>query len=556
MKDVFKIKVNIKNIIIWCWIFFILFFVWYAAYYNLNWLLNNSDSWWFYNDEWKFWWNYTFQSDDPELLNNWEVVAILRWQISSSLYWSFYFWSNSIPSISFRKSADANPCDWNTRYLIQWKVKSPYFWEMTFSTGSFYCPGSDSWLWVLYSDLLWYKYIWNLIKLPLLKNIWTDEIVLTENNKNNSSPLVWASFNKEDKLLVRWIIWKNRDDEVQISWDQVNTSNENIQKSIILGVDIYKAKLDLTVNKNIEFLTKQIKSINERYSINNSDLDTGVTANWSNIGINSFLATNKELYYFNYEGKENFSPSNENNKWKIVEIRKWSYDSDDFSKYQVGVNWQKGLIVKGWNIYINSDIYNEDDSTSLLVLIAKRDVTNKQNWWNIYINPNVTNIDAVLIAEWSIINFNWTEVITDKNKLRNQLYIYGSMYTKNSIWGENPYWSDGYINNPDNLMLNSEKYDLDQLRYFDLIPSWSEGSWESWNYCLSDDNYLVPRNNSVDMRPQRYAWAWKRECFNQVIANKVNPVSYKLRWTDRFNPLIVESNPMIKLNPSKLLIEN
>ena len=129
------------------------------------------------------------------------------------------------------------------------------------------------------------------------------------------------------------------------------------------------------------------------------------------------------------------------------------------------------------------------------------------------------------------------------------------MYAKNSIWGENPYWSDGYINNPDNLMLNSEKYDLDQLRYFDLIPSWSEGSWESWNFCLSNDNYLVPRNNA-DMRPQRYAWAWKRECFNQVIANKVDPVFTNLRWTNRFNPLIVESNPMIKLNPSKLLIEN
>ena len=540
--------------------FFILILVWYATYTNLQWSIKNSDTWETDNDTWSFEGDYTYLDLLWNSVSQWTVVAKIKWEIQSWLYWDFYFWINSTDEIEFIKSNDTTLCNWDTTYTINWKIHSEWAWaNMDFVDGSYYCPSSNSFLWIVYSDLLWYKYIWNLVGIWNLTNIWWT-IVLDPSNQNTWWDVVsWAAFNLEDSILVKWLLWKDKNQTAQVTWDQVNNELNNDQDSVILEVDIYKAKLDSYVNRNIEKLTRNVKSINERYYIDSSDLDNWVIDSWSELIVNSLMNNDKDIYYFNYEWQENISASNEDNKWEILEIRWWTYDPSDFTDYQVWVNWHKTVIVKWGNIYINSDIYNSD-TNSILVLVAKRDDDNNNNWWNIYINPNVTNIDAVIIAEWSIINYDWSSVVTNKDSLMNQLYIYWSVFTKNSIWStESPYWSDGYISYPNNLTIWAEKYDLWKLRYFSLILSKAPDSeWVTWLNCLSEgwSDYLVSRSSSMnnDLTPRTFAWAWKRKCYNQPW--KEDSIVTNLRWSNKFNPLIVDYNTMIKINPPDVLKEN
>jgi len=517
-----------KKILISLLIISWIIFTWYAAYINLVWSKLNSDAWLINNDNWNFWWNYTYT--DPSGAN-WWLVAKLVWEIDSTLFWKFYFWTwTSTTPIEFRKFPDSNLCwAWNTVFKITWDIESfSWAWAtMSFTGDSYYCPWTNSWSWTVYSDLLGYKQMWNINTVPgTLTSSWS---------------WIWAIFNN-DSLVVQWIVWKWSNNSFNI-WNTVNTANGNSQQSIFVDVWVSKWWLDLLVNKNISLLTKGI---------------TPVTTNTYKIDTN--VLNNKNLHYYNFEWSSG-SVSNENNKWKILTIWINTYinptnTNPPTSNYQVWATGNKTVIVKWWNIYINADIY---DTTGVLVLVAKRDSTNNNNWWNIYINPDVTNIDAVMIADGSIMNYNpnitnidWSHVVTSTWDLMKQLLIYGSIYTKNTIWWTtNPYWSDWYIKYWRNSTIWAIKYDLTKLRHFSLITSpitWGVA-------CSSPSNYLVPRQNTTSTGTLEYAWAWKRKCFNEPLRTKQDALVNNLRWSNKFNSVIVKYNPAVKTNPPKILLK-
>lgn len=485
------------------------------SFSNIVWNFINSDANSSNNDNWSLNWDYTFQSEDWNSVPDWTIVAKIKWEIKSELFWYFSFWISN-PDINFIKTSRTECLSWPT-YAISGNIKSfnNIRWDMDFvQTSSYFCPLDWKWKWILYSDQLWYKEIWNLLLLTDLS--------------------VWTSYNLENKLLVKWLLWTNTTVDIN-NWDIINDSNN--QSTKVLQLSIPKTDITMNINKNIIDLTKNIIA----------------ETNISNNIINNFNA--KNTYYFNYETKI-WSISNEDNKWIIVEIKNWNYNINSLSNYQVWITWEKNLIVKWWNIYINADIYNTNKN-SILVIVAQRDDTNNKNWWNIYINPNVTNIDAVIIAEGSIINYNWTNVITNADSLRNQLYIYWSTFTKNSIWTWiNPYGSDWYIKDQTDLSIWYKKYDLAELRKFDLIASntWTLDEYSTYD-CSSSDNKLVPRLESISMKAKKYAWAGKRECFNE-LDKEVDPSINNLRWLTVFNPLIIEYNPIISTKPPFLLKNN
>lgn len=106
---------------------------------------------------------------------------------------------------------------------------------------------------------------------------------------------------------------------------------------------------------------------------------------------------------------------------------------------------QKVVVVDGGNIQINKNIdYAGTDKT--LVLIARKNA-NGTAGGNIYINPSVTRIDAILIADGSLINAttsnastttsatitkNW---IDNEADLSNRLIINGRIYSFNTRGG-------------------------------------------------------------------------------------------------------------------------
>ncbi|EKE27107.1 MAG: hypothetical protein ACD_4C00041G0005, partial [uncultured bacterium (gcode 4)] len=248
---------------------------------------------------------------------------------------------------------------------------------------------------------------------------------------------------------------------------------------------------------------------------------------------------NWTVKYFDFSNQE-ISASNENNKWKILTLKGNNTSFISPTDYKLKVTWQKTIIVKWWNLYINADIYNEDDKNSLLVIVVKRDPNHYENWWNIYINPDVTNIDAVLIADWSILNFNWTSVVSSENSLRRQLLIFWHLSSSNTTWtGVASYWSDAYIKYWKNRI--DSKYDIKNFRFFSLIPNFS---WE----CVGK---TTAPSNSGWTWILKYAFAWKKQCWT------TDSVAWWLRGTNDTNPLILQPNPNIQLlNPFILQTSN
>jgi hypothetical protein len=501
---------NNKKAIIITLSFAIFFSVYWLS--NIIWEYTNSDAWLSNNDKWKLEWDYTFQSPDWNSLSEGDIVAKIQWQIISELFWDFSFWYGIDDEIKLIKDTSRTNCPTGPTYSISWTIKSYVaWWDMDFdSNSSYFCPYDWTWYWELYSTWLWTKIISNI----------------------NPDLLAWAWFNLENKLLIKWVIWTN-ENWTNIEWNIINGPNDANSK--ILQISIPKSEIYKNLSKNIAILTKNIKAINKLTAPSNY---------WWMSSVKTIKNFSENIYYFDYKWESELTSSNENNKWKIVEIKNSNYDVGNLTNYQVEINWEKNLIIKWWNLYINADIYNKN-TNSILVIVVERDSNNIKNWWNIYINPNVTNIDAVLIAEGSIINYNW-DVTSEPDHLRNQLYIYWTTFTKNSIWtGKNPYWSDWYIEYPNDLTNWVDKYDLNKLRYFDLIIS---NTWTT--DCPSNTNKLVPRDGSTLNKAKKFAWAWKRECLitDNILTN--------LRWTNWPNPVIIEYNPIILRKPPFILQSN
>lgn len=311
--------------------------------------------------------------------------------------------------------------------------------------------------------------------------------------------------------------------EVYVNW--IAKINWNIDNWILArhNQDINAIKTSISNNAILkENLNRNV------YRVYNTYLNSSANkASWDTIS--NFNNDYSTEYYYVY----NYSWNTENidfkwvtyiNKWKKLVIK--SSSSDNI----INVKWLNTVIVQWWNIYIKSDIKNWNDNKDLLILVAKRD-KNTKNWWNIYIDPWVTNIDAVLIADWSLISMWWGKIQSVKdsnqvNSLRKQLLIYGKVMSSNNVWKDYiPYWADLYSWWWQTMDWNI--YDLWNLRSFSL------NYWDSWKNC-TNVNKLAPIDWNWDFNLK--SWAWRRNCYLS------DPVNNWLRWSNKINPLIIENN--------------
>lgn len=96
------------------------------------------------------------------------------------------------------------------------------------------------------------------------------------------------------------------------------------------------------------------------------------------------------------------------------------------------------LIVKDWNIIIDGDL---NTSGQKLGIISLKTDSQSSTIWNIYIKPNVQYMDAIIYADGPVrsVDNTWNEYPADSPTrtidLSNQLFIYGSLFTKNTIGG-------------------------------------------------------------------------------------------------------------------------
>jgi hypothetical protein len=138
--------------------------------------------------------------------------------------------------------------------------------------------------------------------------------------------------------------------------------------------------------------------------------------------------------------------------------------------WNISISWNnlsgnKTLIVEGWNIYITGNII----WTGILGLIA---LERNGIGWNIYVHPNVTDIHAVLYADRSFLSYNGVELdgSTSDEDLANQLYIKGSLFSENTLWGFQLSKCPFYVTSANcNTPQKAAKYDLNYLRRYILV---------------------------------------------------------------------------------------
>ncbi len=179
----------------------------------------------------------------------------------------------------------------------------------------------------------------------------------------------------------------------------------------------------------------------------------------------------------------------------------------------------KTILIEWGNLYINWNI-DVSWSKSMLSIVVLKD----RNWkgWNIYINPSVLFIKATMYADKSLISFDGINELDWYNSsfstLKNQLYIYGSVFSENTIgWSRSsPIKCPYYVHNCSNQEI-AQKYDLNYLR----------------RYYLKDTN--------SDWKGDTPAWWWSSS-IPYITATSPN---YKY-------PVVIQYNPLIQTNPSIL----
>ncbi|PIQ11310.1 hypothetical protein COW06_03975 [Candidatus Gracilibacteria bacterium CG12_big_fil_rev_8_21_14_0_65_38_15] len=140
----------------------------------------------------------------------------------------------------------------------------------------------------------------------------------------------------------------------------------------------------------------------------------------------------------------------------------------------IGISTKKTILVIGGNLYIKSNLYYSNSNGMLGIIVLK----DKQgNGGNVYIDPSVTNIVGSIFAEKSVISYDGTNELdgtTPVNTLKNQLHIYGNVFSENTIGGsrkttpECPYYVPAASCTTKE---QAQKYDLNYLRRYYLIDA-------------------------------------------------------------------------------------
>ncbi|QFR39051.1 hypothetical protein A9Q91_02340 [Candidatus Gracilibacteria bacterium 28_42_T64] len=431
--------------------------------------------------------------------------------IVSEQYGDFYIKNE----ITLTKDAVMSPSCSTTEsvsYSFSGTLESPSWGEVSITSSSYYCPASKKFFLPLYSDVIGFISISATGSKTVITGVQSSEDIAKDIADS-------AIFNS-NKVSVSGLT-SSKDisgTQSELSFDY--SDSENSQKFVNIDYDIAskKANFDLVINKNIARLTSGLTPIN-----NNSSALTGFS---------------QDLHYYDFSGVAAATSQNEQNFGRILTVGNGGAGDTSFNKMVVAGS--KTLIVKGGNVYINADIYNTSD-VSLLVIIVKKDSTNKNNGGNIYIDPKVTNIDAVLIADGSILSYNSSVgVLTASNSshlssLTKQLLIYGSISTKNTIGDDNaPYGSDGYIANGEGV---DQLYNLEYLRAFEVEKSND----------IDDALFCYGLSDIASKGGEEYAFAGKKRCYI------TDSVASGLRSTEKVSALVIEYNPRISLNPPKIL---
>lgn len=198
-----------------------------------------------------------------------------------------------------------------------------------------------------------------------------------------------------------------------------------------------------------------------------------------------------------------------------LDSNKILYFGSESSAYNVTVGGTsssttaKTIVVVWGNIYITSNI---DYAGNLWLIALKNDAW---QWGNIYIHPDVGTVKASLYADKSLISYNGVELDgnTSFSTLKHQLYIYGTVFSENTIWGSvmSPVACPFYVI-ATCTQIEAQKYDLNYLRRYylkdnnwdgDVDDAWDTpaGGWATSNTTYRKYPVVIEYNSKVQISP-------------------------------------------------------
>ena len=248
----------------------------------------------------------------------------------------------------------------------------------------------------------------------------------------------WGSFTGAN-LIQKWVkvLWKTHSQK---------------QEDILLGQDtddvhalwnIEKSDLKQEIRKKVFAMLRKVSSSNGTGRISDLDGDGTDTWIWDNLdGVK--LQDNRVLYFWDLNGSD-------------ISLDVWPTHK---------MKGSKTIVVVWGNLYIESDIVNDTSSDILWIIVLKDD---NGNGWNIYVDPQVTRIDGILYADKSLVSYDGVNELdsnTPNQIIANQLYIYGTLFSENTIWwsAKDPPDCPYYVTCSDVSV--AQKYDLNFLRSY------------------------------------------------------------------------------------------
>lgn len=194
-----------------------------------------------------------------------------------------------------------------------------------------------------------------------------------------------------------------------------------------------------------------------------------------------------------------------------ISFIKWNVDIDCWANCKLEDNIKRTIIVKDGSTYIKSNITNFGNKSQFLIWtiadswLKNIDIwttinptlirDNKVFWWTL-IDPKVTNIDAFLVAQWPMVSYENGILFNEPNEtqLKNQLHVYGSTLSLNTIWwynAENSSKCPYIVQNCDQK--TSFIFDLVTLRRYSLEWVWTgsinvipSGNWKRSGWKITE----------------------------------------------------------------------
>jgi len=407
----------------------------------------------------------------------------LSWPIKDFWFieWATQSWIINI-SKNWNKTTTLNKI--NIEFWSWTKSPSPNF-DMTFIS-----PSLLSWpVWEWNPNYTTFENnlnIWNHNLTTLITQTW----VLANLNSSYLSTHILYNIDWKQVVYNSAILWKTRYDSttssntvtqvwLKVLWRTFSDKQTNItvnQQSSNFNIlwSISKASLKKDIVLNAYNIIKNITPANGWNKINDLSNNTWNNADWKKL-------QNDNILYFWWL-----------NWWKVVLDTNGNWLANPTE-----LIWKKTIVIKWWNLYIKSNIVNKTNNDILWIIVLK-DINGK--WWKVYIDPAVGEINAIIYADRSIISYDWIKELdwsTPQIVLKNQLYLYGSIFSNNTIWWSraNPLICPYYITWLCDSII-AQTYDFNYLRRYFLYTNtlWNTvpANWGINVFLPADPNYKYP----------------------------------------------------------------